>query len=168
MWSGDCPGRSRATSPSARRQRVPSPRKETTDPRRNAPVSTPRHPRHRAETLQIRKCRPAARTDRRSDRAPRFRCCRRPSTSYRCGKTLWGPTGAGALTKNAEWVVDASIKAPCSSLLEAILAVPPEEMRMWSIRRAVRRKRLTGFVDDRSYPLGIVRVTGDQYLQVIR
>jgi hypothetical protein len=37
---------------------------------------------------------------------------------------------------------------PKNLLLEAILAVPFQEMRMWTVGNPMRRKRLTGLVDN--------------------
>ncbi len=38
---------------------------------------------------------------------------------------------------------------------------------MWTVRYTPRRKRATGLVNYRSYPLWIVSLPGDQYLQIV-
>jgi hypothetical protein len=48
-----------------------------------------------------------------------------------------------------------------------MLAMPSQEMRMWTVRHTPRRKRATGFINYRSYPLRIVRLSRDQYLQIV-
>jgi hypothetical protein len=53
----------------------------------------------------------------------------------------------------------------CISLLEAVLAVPFQKMRVWPTRYTTRRKCTTGSVNYRSHTLRIVRLSRNQQLQ---
>jgi hypothetical protein len=53
-------------------------------------------------------------------------------------------------------------------MLEAVLAMPTQEMGMRTLKHPLRRNRASASVDEGSHSIGIIRLPGDQDLQIIR